>query len=561
MRALNRLSLKQTLLAFTATAATLCVALGVGSFVQIDAGQRVTEDVLHDVGAARNAGIADMMHDALRGDVLSAMLAGPRADAQERARLLAELEAHQKTLRDAVGALQRELTEPRQKSALAAVLPEIDSYIAASGAIVQAALRSNAEAEALRPEFGAAFARLETRLDELGDLIEAGSGETVQRQKRTFRDAQRVTAAVMALAVVGLFGFGALLLRLVTRPIRDAVAVAQRVAGGDLTVEVRAEGENEAAQLLRALQSMVESLRAIVDQVRQGSDSIATGSAQIAAGGQDLSSRTEEQASNLQQTAASMEQLTSTVKQSADSARQASQLAAAASHAAEKGGAVVGQVVATMVEISASSRRIAEIIGVIDGIAFQTNILALNAAVEAARAGEQGRGFAVVAGEVRNLAQRSAQAAREIKAMISDSVQKVESGSKLVNDAGASMQEIVAQVKRVTDLIGEITGATLEQSSGIGQINQAVTQLDQATQHNAALVEESAAAAASLREQAERLARSVALFKLSRAQAEGAVARAEAASRSGRPPPARPPARPAQASAQPAPAGAGWEEF
>jgi methyl-accepting chemotaxis protein len=288
---------------------------------------------------------------------------------------------------------------------------------------------------------------------------------------------------------------------------------AQRVARGDLG-PVRGAERAPAGSVMGSLSSMQQDLARVVAQVRTASDSIATGSAQIATGNADLSQRTEEQASNLQQTAASMEQMNSTVKNNADTARQANQLAGSASTAAQQGGAVVGQVVATMDDITASSKKIADIIGVIDGIAFQTNILALNAAVEAARAGEQGRGFAVVAGEVRNLAQRSAEAAKEIKTLIGTSVEKVEAGSKLVGAAGTTMEDVVAQVKRVADLIGEISAATIEQTAGIGQVSDAVTQLDQVTQQNAALVEESAAAADSLKQQAARLAEVVQVFKL-----------------------------------------------
>jgi methyl-accepting chemotaxis protein len=309
-----------------------------------------------------------------------------------------------------------------------------------------------------------------------------------------------------------------------------AVAVTRAVAEGDLTTQINLRSGDEHS-LLAALSAMQRSLAQTVSAVRTSTDSVTTASREIAQGNADLSSRTEQQASNLQQTAASMEQMTSAVKQNADAARQANQLAASASQVAAKGGAVVGEVVSTMDQISASSRKIADIIGVIDGIAFQTNILALNAAVEAARAGEQGRGFAVVAGEVRNLAQRSAQAAREIKSLIGESVEKVETGSKLVNDAGQTMSDIVAQVKRVTDLIGEITSSTLEQSNGIGQVNQAVTQLDQMTQQNAALVEQSAAAAESLKDQADKLAKAVAIFKLSRNETRQVIAEAQAASR------------------------------
>ncbi len=302
--------------------------------------------------------------------------------------------------------------------------------------------------------------------------------------------------------------------RIVSRPLSEAVKVAQSVAAGDLTSHIEARTTDETGLLLEALKGMNDSLAKIVGEVRIGTDTIATASSQIASGNQDLSSRTEEQASSLEQTAASMEELTSTVKQNADNARQANQLAVSASEVAVKGGSVVSQVVDTMGSINASSKKIVDIIGVIDGIAFQTNILALNAAVEAARAGEQGRGFAVVASEVRSLAQRSAAAAKEIKTLIGDSVEKVEEGSKQVAEAGRTMDEIVGSVRRVTDIMGEITAASQEQTSGIEQINQAITQMDQVTQQNAALVEEASAAAQSLQEQAGSLVQSVSIFKL-----------------------------------------------
>jgi methyl-accepting chemotaxis protein len=292
------------------------------------------------------------------------------------------------------------------------------------------------------------------------------------------------------------------------------VGVAQRVAAGDLTARIEVTHSDEAGQLLAALKQMNDSLVKVVGNVRLASDSIATGSSEIATGNQDLSQRTEQQASALEETAASMEELGSTVRQNADNAKQANQLALGASSVATKGGEVVNQVVETMKGINDSSKKISDIIGVIDGIAFQTNILALNAAVEAARAGEQGRGFAVVASEVRSLAQRSADAAKEIKGLIGASVEKVEGGTRLVTEAGKTMTEIVGSVQRVSDIIGEITAASAEQSDGIGQINGSVTQLDQMTQQNAALVEESAAAAESLREQAVRLAEVVSTFRL-----------------------------------------------
>ncbi len=302
--------------------------------------------------------------------------------------------------------------------------------------------------------------------------------------------------------------------RSITRPLVQAVTVAEAVAEGRLGLAVAATSRDETGQLLGALQRMDQSLVRIVGEVRLASDSIATGSSQIATGNADLSQRTEQQAANLQQTAASMEELTATVTTNAESARQAADLAHGASRVAAEGGQVVGQVVQTMQDISSSSQRVADIIGVIDEIAFQTNILALNAAVEAARAGEQGRGFAVVASEVRSLAQRSAEAAREIKTLIHSSVSQVEAGAQRVSHAGRTMQDIVAQVERVTVLVREISQASAEQSTGIGQVGEAVAQLDQVTQQNAALVEQSAAAAESLKGQAERLAQTVAVFRV-----------------------------------------------
>ena len=324
----------------------------------------------------------------------------------------------------------------------------------------------------------------------------------------------RMIGALAGVAVL----FGAvcawLLAGAIVRPIRQAVDMAEKVAAGDLTQHIEAKGNDETGALLRALRHMNDSLVAIVSQVRSGTDTIATASAEISAGNMDLSSRTEQQAGSLGTTASTVEELTGTVRQNADNARQASQLSIAASEIATQGGAVVDQVVQTMGAINDSSRKIVDIISVIDGIAFQTNILALNAAVEAARAGEQGRGFAVVAGEVRTLAQRSAAAAKEIKQLIVDSVSKVEDGTKLVDKAGATMSDVVDSIRKVSDIVAEIASASGEQSTGIEQVNHAIAEMDSSTQHNAALVEESAAAATALSEQADKLAEVVSLFHL-----------------------------------------------
>jgi methyl-accepting chemotaxis protein len=330
------------------------------------------------------------------------------------------------------------------------------------------------------------------------------------------RTTQYLLVGVILLLVLltGLAGW--VVLRSVIDPLDDAVHIAEKIAVGDLTSTIRPEGSDEASKLLFALKEMNNSLMRIVTDVRIATDTISTASGQIASGNMDLSSRTESQASSLEETASSMEELTSTVKQNADNARQANGLAMSASEVAVKGGSVVSEVVHTMGSINDSSKKIVDIIGVIDGIAFQTNILALNAAVEAARAGEQGRGFAVVATEVRSLAQRSAAAAKEIKTLIGDSVEKVDAGAKLVDQAGATMQEIVASIGRVTDIMGEITAASQEQTAGIEQVNMAISQMDDAVQQNAALVEEAAAAAQSMQNQASNLSMAVSVFKVNK---------------------------------------------
>jgi len=341
-----------------------------------------------------------------------------------------------------------------------------------------------------------------------------------------------IVLALIALAVSIVLGL--MLTRSITTPLRRAVALARQVAAGDLTTEIRTESRDEVGDLLDALKTMSTSLRKTVTEVRAGTEHIVTASRQISSGNMDLSSRTEQQAGSLEETASSMEELTSTVRQNADNAREANVLAKNASQIAAHGGQVVSQVVSTMASINASSKKIGDIIAVIDGIAFQTNILALNAAVEAARAGEQGRGFAVVASEVRNLAQRSAAAAKEIRGLISDSVHKVDAGERLVGEAGATMQEIVQGIGRVTDIMAEIASASAEQSTGIEQVNEAITQMDGVTQQNAALVEEAAAASAALQEQATTLAQLVSVFNVGDGSGEAiaAATRAPAPKRS-----------------------------
>ncbi|MBA5635698.1 HAMP domain-containing protein [Duganella sp. LX20W] len=424
-----------------------------------------------------------------------------------------------------------------------------------------------------------------SRIDPLNQQTLALLNKVVDIQQAAAKEVMDSSVSADTQLMFMLFGLGAvavalgvtcalIITRSITVPLSGAVAVAQKVAAGELTSQVTVEGKDETSALLQALKDMNESLVKTVGEVRAGTETITVASQEIASGNADLSSRTEAQASSLEETASSMEELTSTVKQNADNARQANQLAVSASSVAEKGGTVVSQVVDTMGSIKESSRKIFDIIGVIDGIAFQTNILALNAAVEAARAGEQGRGFAVVASEVRNLAQRSAGAAKEIKELIGDSVNKVDAGSKLVDEAGQTMDLIVTSIKQVADIMGEITAATQEQSNGIEEVNQAITQMDEMTQQNAALVEQAAAAAESMQEQAHNLAEAVSIFKLShedQARRPAVAVRAPApamAAPAPRPTVAAAPVRPAVTARPAAPKklaasapGDDWEEF
>jgi methyl-accepting chemotaxis protein len=438
------------------------------------------------------------------------------SDAARLADVRARIQANKKTIDEALAQLD-ELVHLAEGKALLATLKTDRAAFVASFTQVDRLLQAGQRDEASRlmlQETLPAVDKLQGQVRGLAALQMKqanAAGAAVQRDVDQTRWGLLLTGAVMLLLGAGAAWW---LARTITAPIAQAVAVAESVAAGDLSTHIEVNTRDETGRLLLALQAMTASLGRVVGEVREGSESIATGSSQIATGTADLSQRTEEQAANLQQTAAAMEQLASTVRQSAHTAREASALAVQASATATQGGEVVGQVVSTMENITASSRKIGDIIGVIDCIAFQTNILALNAAVEAARAGEQGRGFAVVAAEVRSLAQRSAASAREIKQLIQASVETVEAGRHLVGAAGDTMRDIVQQVQRASDMILQISHAADEQTQGIGQVNDAVTQLDQVTQQNAALVEQSAAASDSLSSQAARLVASVRRFRL-----------------------------------------------
>jgi methyl-accepting chemotaxis protein len=458
---------------------------------------------------------ADQVHDALRADVLAALLAGGSQDAAERDAIKRDTAEHIALFRKLMASLDK-ATDPAILKAIAEVKPDVDAYLDSAGKTVALALGDAAAGRQAQPAFTAHFRKLEQSMGKLSELIDHASETTREAGDAAVESAKRRILIVALAAALTVLGAGMLLSRSIRRPLDEAMLFAGRIAEGrlDAGIDCREDDHTETGQLKRALRSMRDSLRRIVGEVRAGTDSIATAAGQIAAGNIDLSSRTETQAGALEETAASVEELSSTVRQNADNARQANQLAQTASEVAVRGGAVVGQVVQTMNAIDASARRIVDIIGVIEGIAFQTNILALNAAVEAARAGEQGRGFAVVAGEVRTLAQRANTAAREIKGLIDDSVTQVDLGSRLVGEAGGTMREVVDSVRRVSDVIGEISAASCEQEDGIAQVNRAIVEIDGATQQNAALVEEASAAAAALEQQAEQLRKLVGSFTL-----------------------------------------------
>jgi methyl-accepting chemotaxis protein len=456
----------------------------------------------------------DQAHDALRGDVLAALLSAREIDQAEADAIRKELDTHLGQLTGAVRKLEQADLDAKTRSAVQKLRPTADAYAAQAKDLVGLAYSDRTAAQAQLESFDQTYKQLEGEMAVMSDLIgshaRAAEAESRATSERTghFVTVGIVTAGLLLLAI------GWSISRNIVRRLDRAVQVARTVASGDLGSRIHVQGDDEAAQLLQALAAMNENLVRLVGSVRQSSDNIAAGSMQIATGNQDLSQRTEEQASNLQQTAASMEQISATVRANADTARAASEVAATARASASRSGAAVGDLVATMAQITQASRRVADIVGVIDGIAFQTNILALNAAVEAARAGEQGRGFAVVAAEVRTLAQRSATAAREIKGLIEDSVTKVSAGERQASHAGETMGEVVQQVQRMAQLIAEIGAATQEQTKGIGEVSQAVTHIDQVTQSNASLVEEAAAAADSLNRQALRLVEAVSQFRL-----------------------------------------------
>jgi methyl-accepting chemotaxis protein len=531
---------------------------------------------------------ADMMHDAIRGDVLQALLSAQTKDESGLAAAQKDLLEHSETFNQAIKSMQAVALTDEAKTVVAKVGPALKAYVESAVQVQKSAATDAAAAQAAMPEFQKAFKVLEGAMEEQSSAIEKDVEAYSIEATHRATSAKIQVGVGLGIAAVLLVFASLWLSRQISRPMDHAVMVADKLAAGDLTSDVLPAGNDEIMHLLTSLARMQASFGGIVRNVKSNAESVATSSAEIASGNHDLSIRTEQQASALEKTASSMNELDATVKQNAESAHQANQLAMNASIIATEGGSIVGRVVETMKGINESGRKISDIIGVIDGIAFQTNILALNAAVEAARAGEQGRGFAVVASEVRSLAGRSADAAKEIKSLINASVERVEQGTVLVDQAGSTMTEVVASIKRVTDIMGEISSASKEQAIGVAQVGEAVAEMDQTTQQNSALVEQMAAAASSLKSQAGDLVASVAVFKLGASEAgmvpraavrssapvakpfRGAERRAEAPGRAAAPksqPSAKPqaPAALPKPAPQPKPAPAGgdddWETF
>lgn len=501
----------------------LLMAMVAISLATMNAMERRVDNILQDM--FRKVLLADelkynvsLMHKGVRNAVIDGDTSGVKRETE----FIEGIRAKNNAL---LTELDKSTHNDKARKLLAAIRQASDRDVASQNELIKLVADFNIAGS--RKYLNSKVAETETvfvrSLNDMADLQAASMQEESKLGKAEFSGARNMllgialTATVLALVVAWIVVNG------ITRPLNKAIGIARRVADGDLRTQVEVNSCDETGQLMQALKDMNESLVTIVSEVRQGTDSITTASHSIAIGNHELSNRTEQEAASLQETSSSMEELTSTVKNNADNARRANQLALSASDIAVEGGTVVSRVVETMGAINQSAKRIVDIIAVIDGIAFQTNILALNAAVEAARAGEQGRGFAVVAAEVRNLAQRSAAAAKEIKTLIDDSVEKVGVGTSLVDQAGKTMQEVVVSVKRVTGIIGEIALASQEQTEGIEQINQAVIRMDGTTQQNAALVEEAASAAESLQQQADKLLQSVGIFKLADSRSGDAV--------------------------------------
>ncbi|MFL6575560.1 MAG: methyl-accepting chemotaxis protein [Povalibacter sp.] len=522
------LTIRARLAALVGLMLTLMLVLGLSAWNGLSSADARLRDVVMTGRILRNHLEGDMMHDALRADVLSALLAETDADRKEVDTNLADHATHFRKMLDE----NDDLATTELKAELDKVAPALATYIRSAEEIVAAAKKDKQTARSMLPAFLATFSELEDRLSSVSDRIEANANAAEANADTVVGHAKTIGIILLTATILTAAFVSWLLIRTIASGINGLTSAMTRMAQGELGQEFQTRGRDELGRLLSLLQEMDAKFARIVGTVRNNAERVGSAARQLSGGNDDLSQRTQEQAAALEETAASMEQMSATVKQNADNARAANQLAVSARTQADKGGHVVQQAVNAMGEINSSSRKIADIIGVIDEIAFQTNLLALNAAVEAARAGEQGRGFAVVASEVRNLAQRSAGAAREIKTLISESVDKVKTGSDLVDQSGKTISEIMESVRKVTDIVAEISAASEEQASGIEQVNRAVSQMDAATQQNAALVEEAAAASKSMEHQTQALVNEVGFFRVMNQRADHATpARVQSADR------------------------------
>lgn len=515
---IRNLSIKSKLLLLSALAITFVVAVALAGYWGIKILQESSHEMGDKFSALRNALEADMMHDAVRGDVLAILRAASLNETKPYDEAAAGLKEHSSWFRQAITKNEALSLNANTKEALAKVKPNLNDYLASAEKIATLAKADPTAASNLYPAFEEVFAKLEVEQQNLLNVLETSNKDSINKTNLSASLASRTVIIVTLLSILASLVFSILFAKHLTGSLYQALGMAERVARGHLderTIDVHSR--DETGKLIAAMNKMRGALANIVGQVRSGAESVYLAADQISVGNENLSRRTEQQAATLEQIAASTEELAATVRETAQDAREANQRAAQASEVAVRGGRITGEAVQTMAEISDSAKRIAEITSIIDGIAFQTNILALNAAVEAARAGEQGKGFAVVATEVRALAHRSADAAKEIKQLISASVAKVAGGTALVAQAGQAMDEIITAVKGVTDLISRVATTSQEQGQGLEQVNQAIAQLDGVAQQNAALVEEASAAAESLRNEVQSLTNLVDQFKITHA--------------------------------------------
>jgi methyl-accepting chemotaxis protein len=504
-----KLTIRGRLFCLVALMVVLIVVLGAVARYGMSAARTGLGSVVLTAHTLRNHLEGDMMHDALRSDVLAALLAETSDDARSAQ---TDLREHAEHFREVI-ASNRKLATGDAAEALADIGPSLDAYIKSAEDIVAAAQSDKANARVMLPEFLRSFEELEERLSVASDRIQSGAQVAEQEANAVIARSMSIGLAALIIAIAIALAVSGLIVRAVTAGLRSLLAVIARMTNGELGRKIIIENHDEFGQLLIQLRDLDRKLAGIVTSVHTSAESVGSAARELSQGNDDLSQRTQEQAAALEETASSMEEMASTVKQNADNVRTANQLSISARTQADRGGGVLQNAVSAMEEINESSRKIADIIGVVDEIAFQTNLLALNAAVEAARAGEQGRGFAVVASEVRNLAQRSAASAKEIKGLIHSSVERVKAGSELVGESGRTMQEITQSVRKLTDVVAEISAATEEQSRSIDEVNRAVAQIDSATQQNAALVEQAAAASKSMEHRTEQLLAEVGYFK------------------------------------------------